>query len=229
MAELLLGLDIGTSGVKVGVCDAEGHLLGLGRAAHENDSPEPGWVECPAERWWEGVVVSLRQACDGAGVGPEAVGAVGVSVLFPCIVPLDAEGRVAVHDAEHRAPSALLCDHRPHGVRRGAEDAADLGAGFDGGKHVDGKGLSYEGYEEVSGPHALGGLHGCGGQFVVVAVPPYQPLLRSFAEGEAELYPRHTGGEHLAQVLDGLYEVRLPRDYIRVRRDRNVDKLDLHG
>ena len=93
MVDLLLGLDIGTSGVKVGVCDAEGHLLGLGRAAHENDSPESGWVQCPAERWWEGVVVSLRQACGEAGVGPEAVGAVGVSVLFPCIVALDAEGR----------------------------------------------------------------------------------------------------------------------------------------
>ena len=105
MAGLLLGLDVGTSGVKVGVADAEGRLLGLGRASHENDAPHPGWVQCPAERWWQGVRASLRQACDEAGVRPDAICAVGVSVLFPCIVPLDADGQGLY-------PALLYCDHR---------------------------------------------------------------------------------------------------------------------
>ena len=105
MADLLLGLDIGTSGVKVGIADGEGHLLGLGRASHENETPEPGWVQCDAEVWWQGVLASLRQACDEAGVKPDAIAAVGVSVLFPCIVPLDADGRGLY-------PALLYCDRR---------------------------------------------------------------------------------------------------------------------
>jgi len=105
MSELLLGLDIGTSGVKVGVVDADGRLLGLGRAAHENDTPHPGWVQCDPERWWQGVLVSLRDACGQAQVSPDAIRAVGVSVLFPCIVPLDGDGHALY-------PAILYCDRR---------------------------------------------------------------------------------------------------------------------
>jgi xylulokinase len=105
MAERLLGLDIGTSGVKVGVVSAEGQLLGLGRASHENDSPQPDWVECPPDRWWQGVRAGIGQACDEAGVAPSEIDAIGVSVLFPCIVPLDADGRAL-------SPALLYCDRR---------------------------------------------------------------------------------------------------------------------
>jgi len=105
VAQLLAGLDIGTSGVKVGLADASGHLLGLGRAVHTNDSPHPGWVQCDPERWWQGVVASLHQACAEAKASPADIAAVGVSVLFPCVAPLDADGR-ALH------PALLYCDRR---------------------------------------------------------------------------------------------------------------------
>lgn len=93
MADLLLGLDIGTSGVKVGLASAGGQLLGLGRARHPNDSPHPDWVQCPPERWRAGVVAGIQQACAEAGVQPADVSAVGISVLFPCITPLDKQAR----------------------------------------------------------------------------------------------------------------------------------------
>jgi xylulokinase len=50
-------------------------------------------------------VASLRQACEQAGVSPADIRAVGVSVLFPCIVPLDAAGRSPY-------PAVLYCDRR---------------------------------------------------------------------------------------------------------------------
>ncbi|MBM4039406.1 MAG: hypothetical protein FJ290_12915 [Planctomycetes bacterium] len=105
MSQLLAGLDIGTSGVKVGIAEASGRMLGLGRAGHENESPREGWVQCPPERWWQGAVAALRQACKQAGVSPGDIAGVGVSVLFPCVVPLDADGR-ALH------PALLYCDRR---------------------------------------------------------------------------------------------------------------------
>ncbi|MFP4058580.1 MAG: xylulokinase [Candidatus Brocadiia bacterium] len=116
MADLLLGLDIGTSGVKAGVLDAEGRLLGLGRAAHENDSPHPGWVQCEPERWWQGALASLAQACREAGLSPRDIGAVGVSVLFPCVAPLDAEGRALY-------PALLYCDRRSFDQAEAIEEA----------------------------------------------------------------------------------------------------------
>ena len=63
MSDLLLGLDVGTSGVKAGVVDASGRLLGLGRRSHENDSPHAGWVQCDTEVWWQGAVAALGDAC----------------------------------------------------------------------------------------------------------------------------------------------------------------------
>ena len=105
MGDLLLGLDVGTSGVKVGVVSAEGKLLGLGRASHVNSAPHPEWVECSPDLWWDGVVRSLRQACGEAGVRPDEVAAVGISVLFPCIVPLGV-------DARPLYPALLYCDRR---------------------------------------------------------------------------------------------------------------------
>jgi len=103
--ELLLGIDVGTSGVKAGLFAPEGKLLGLGRSAHKVDSPHPGWVQCDPELWWQGVLKSLGDACRQAGVAPSEVGAIGLGVLFPCIVPLDADGR-ALH------PAILYCDQR---------------------------------------------------------------------------------------------------------------------
>jgi xylulokinase len=105
MAELLAGIDIGTSGVKAGVFDAGGELLGLGRASHKVETPRPGWAESDPEEWWHGLVKALREACDAAGVAPADIGAVGLSVLFPAVVPLDQTGR-ALH------PAILYCDQR---------------------------------------------------------------------------------------------------------------------
>lgn len=105
MAELVAGLDIGTSGVKALVAEAGGRMLGLGRAGHENDSPHEGWVQCDPERWWQGAIAALSQACAQARVLPADIRAVGVSVLFPCVVPLDGNGR-ALH------PAILYCDRR---------------------------------------------------------------------------------------------------------------------
>ena len=102
---LLLGLDVGTSGAKAGIFDAEGRHLGLGRSSYTVDSPRPGWVECDPEEWWWGVVRALLDACDDADVEPADISAVGLGVLFPAVMPLDQEGR-ALH------PAILYCDQR---------------------------------------------------------------------------------------------------------------------
>lgn len=105
MDQVLLGIDVGTSGVKAGLFDTGGRLLGMGRAAHESRSPRPGWVECDAEQWWRGILTALAGACEAADLSPADVSAVGVGVLFPTVVALDEEGR-GLH------PAILYADRR---------------------------------------------------------------------------------------------------------------------
>ncbi len=116
MAELLLGIDVGTSAVKAGLFDASGRLFGLGRAAHAVSVPRPTWAECDPELWWRGILASLVEACRQANVGPQDVAAVGMGVLFPVIVPLDRNAR-ALH------PAILYCDQRSLDQVRAIEDA----------------------------------------------------------------------------------------------------------
>jgi xylulokinase len=115
MSELLLGIDVGTSGAKAGVFDAEGKLLGLGRAAHGVDYPQRGWAQCDPEVWWRGILTSLAQACNEAQIKPNQIAAVGVGVLFPTVVALDANAR-AVY------PAILYCDGRSLAQVRAIEE-----------------------------------------------------------------------------------------------------------
>ena len=105
MSDLLAGVDVGTSGVKVGLFAPSGHLVGLGRASYGVESPQPGWAQTDPELWWQGFLGALRQACEAGGVEPDGIAALGFSVLFPAVAPLDGQGR-ALH------PALLYCDQR---------------------------------------------------------------------------------------------------------------------
>jgi xylulokinase len=105
VSDLLAGVDVGTSGVKVGLFDPAGRLVGLGRASHHVESPHPGWAQTEPELWWQGFLAALRQACDAGEIEPDAIAALGFSVLFPAVAPLDGQGR-ALH------PALLYCDQR---------------------------------------------------------------------------------------------------------------------
>jgi xylulokinase len=101
----LLGIDVGTSGVKAGIFDPTGHLLGLGRAPYTVDAPHPNWAQCDPERWWRGVLKALAGACEAAGIAPAAIDSVGIGVLYPCVMPLAADGHALY-------PAILYSDQR---------------------------------------------------------------------------------------------------------------------
>jgi xylulokinase len=105
VSDLLAGVDVGTSGVKVGLFDPAGRLVGLGRTSYGVESPHPGWAQTNPELWWQSFLGALRQACDAGEVEPDAIAALGFSVLFPAVAPLDGRGR-ALH------PALLYCDQR---------------------------------------------------------------------------------------------------------------------
>ena len=67
----LMGIDLGTSSLKVIVIDAEGNLKAQAARSHKFDSPEIGFAEQDVTVWWEACCAAVRQAIDLLGAPPE--------------------------------------------------------------------------------------------------------------------------------------------------------------
>lgn len=114
MADLLLGIDIGTTGVRAAVFDASGMKLSEAGEAHRVDAPRAGWAESDAETWWGAVCRATRKIGTRAG----DVACVGVVGQAPTAVLVDARGRAL-------RPAVLWLDNRA--VDEVAEIARALG------------------------------------------------------------------------------------------------------
>lgn len=88
---LFLGLDLGTSAVKVGLFDAEGHLLRRARRTYPLYTPRPGWAEQEPEEWWSAACDALQEVL--AGVDADRVASVGLSGHAPSQVLVARDGR----------------------------------------------------------------------------------------------------------------------------------------
>ena len=96
MSEIyLLGIDIGTSSVKVVLTDRQGRRLGEHSRKHEIVQERPGYVEQDAEdAWWQGAKEGIIRCLKESGVAPERIAGICASGMVPSLCPLDADGRV---------------------------------------------------------------------------------------------------------------------------------------
>ena len=89
-----LGLDIGTTGCKAAVFDAEGRLLALAYREYPLLSPQPGWAEIDSAR-------VCRDCCDvdprGGGRRARAIrfAAMGISCQGEAFTPVAASGELS--------------------------------------------------------------------------------------------------------------------------------------
>jgi len=85
---LVLGLDIGTSSSKAVLARPDGTVVASAQRPHGLSLPRPGWAEHDAEAvWWEDVRALCAELVPQAG---DALAAVCVSGIGPCVVPCDA-------------------------------------------------------------------------------------------------------------------------------------------
>lgn len=87
----LLGIDIGTTGVRAGVLDEQGRVLAEASEAWKHDAPRAGWAEADAEAWWAAVARACRSVA--SRVGADRIDAVGVVGQAPTAVLVDASCR----------------------------------------------------------------------------------------------------------------------------------------
>ena len=91
---LTLGIDIGTFESKGVLVDREGRVVAQAAVPHRMEVPRPGWAEHDAETvWWGDTVAICQRLLADSGVDPATIGAVAVSAIGPCLLPVDAEGR----------------------------------------------------------------------------------------------------------------------------------------
>jgi xylulokinase len=90
--ELLLGIDVGTTGAKAALVSPDGRLRALGRSEYGLHHLRPGWVEQDPEDWWQAVCLATRQALGAIPNARERVLGVAVSSQAPALLPLSRTG-----------------------------------------------------------------------------------------------------------------------------------------
>ncbi len=88
-SQVLLGLDIGTSGAKAVLIDAAGAVLAEHTAEYQMQTPRPGWAEQDPEDWWQAAVASIRQVLADSKRKPHEVTGVGLTGQMHGLVLLD--------------------------------------------------------------------------------------------------------------------------------------------
>jgi xylulokinase len=101
-----LGFDIGTSGVKAVLLDADGAVRHQATADHPVSNPHPLWSEQNPDDWWESCRTATA-ALKAAGAPLDAVKAVGLSGQMHGATLLDANNAVL-------RPCILWNDGRSH-------------------------------------------------------------------------------------------------------------------
>jgi xylulokinase len=120
MAELLVGIDVGTQSSKGVLVRPDGTLVAEARAEHGMDVPRPGWAEQDADAvWWADVCAIARRLVAAVPAG-DRIGGVGVSAIGPTVLPLDAGGRplrrAILYGVDTRATAQIEALEARHGA-----------------------------------------------------------------------------------------------------------------
>jgi len=92
LADVVIGLDLGTGGVRAIAVDLQGKIIAQATRSYSLLTPHPGWTEQNPSDWVEASLEALSNVTQQLD-GHRAI-ALGLSGQMHGMVPLDAEGRV---------------------------------------------------------------------------------------------------------------------------------------
>jgi len=127
MSEYVIGVDGGTESLRAGVFDLSGAPLAFASAPYPTEFPRAGWAEQDPRDWWTALGRAVREAVSSAGIGADAVRAIGLDTTCCSVVALDETGKAL-------GPALIWMD------LRSADQAADLVATGDPALRVNGAG-----------------------------------------------------------------------------------------
>lgn len=106
---LLLGIDLGTSSIKVSLVDSQTQQCVAAARYPDTEteitSLQPGWAEQSPEMWWEHVQQAIKRLSSGNNIDLLNVGAIGIAYQMHGLVVVDKNGKVL-------RDSIIWCDSR---------------------------------------------------------------------------------------------------------------------
>ena len=120
---LLLGIDIGTSSVKVCVVDAESQAVIASAQYPDSESPiialKTGWAEQSPDMWWQQTQQALMICHKKGAYNPKSISAIGIAYQMHGLVLVDKDQQVLRN-------SIIWCDSRA--VEIGDKAFTDIGS-----------------------------------------------------------------------------------------------------
>lgn len=94
MTTYLLGIDVGTTGSKAVLVEADGAVKASATTEYPMATPQPLWAEQNPSDWWQATITSIKRLLDEGGVKANQVAGVGLTGQMHGLVLLDAQGEV---------------------------------------------------------------------------------------------------------------------------------------
>ncbi len=112
MAQFLIGCDIGTSGAKAILADAEGKILGSHYVEYPLHSVRVNWFEHDANDYWKVFKANIAEILRQSKVNPKEVAGISVSACSPCCIMVDRNGNALKYSPTWMDRRAIEeCDH----------------------------------------------------------------------------------------------------------------------
>lgn len=109
LAMFLLGIDLGTSSIKVSVVEASTQKVVSSVQYPETETeiltPQPGWAEQSPQLWWENTQKAIRKSHSSGKYNPKDIKAIGIAYQMHGLVVIDKEGNPLRN-------SIIWCDSR---------------------------------------------------------------------------------------------------------------------
>ena len=122
----LLGIDIGSSSIKVSILDSEtGKTAGSAQSPEHDElgmvSAKTGWAEQSPDLWWDHFLIALEKAVSQNEISKKDISAIGISYQMHGLVLVDENQKVL-------RPSIIWCDSRAAEI--GEKALQELGTEF---------------------------------------------------------------------------------------------------
>ena len=126
---LVVGIDVGTQGVRVQIADSVGRVVAQVSHSVPSQLSADGWFEQDPDHWWRAAALGLRQATAALGSRSAALAALSITATSGTICLLDGRGRAL-------RPAIMYSDRRATAEaellnQAGAALASKLGYRFD--------------------------------------------------------------------------------------------------
>jgi FGGY-family pentulose kinase len=124
-APYLMGIDVGTGGVRVGLFDRQGSPAVFHAVEFATHHPHPGWAEQDPGEWWSCLARATRGALEESGVAADEIAGISVDATAATVVASDADGR-------HLRPAIMWMDVRAADQARRIQETGDPALKYNG-------------------------------------------------------------------------------------------------